>query len=154
MDTSKSLWGDLPLAETVRTPLIILREQATILTQMTNGLLTGVVSKGRFNLVDDPYDLPFEDPASPPIPMFRATLSIEAPALDGYIFQVLQTDYQLALLYPISVYDVVSKTNHTCADENEFLAVVGVILSSEGVRHAIGMLLSQSRSEQQLKQFA
>lgn len=47
MSTTKNLWGELPLAEVIRTPAIILREQATLLTEMTTGVLEGEVISGK-----------------------------------------------------------------------------------------------------------
>ena len=32
----KNLWGDLPLEENIRTPYVILKEQASLLTETTN----------------------------------------------------------------------------------------------------------------------
>lgn len=141
MDTTKSLWGELPLAEAIRTPLIILREQATLLTQITNALLEGVVTNQRVKPSSEIFD-PFG-----PNKSFLATLSIEAPALDGYVFQVLQVAYELAL-YPVEVQDLVNNTSHTCAEEKSFEDALKATLSSDAVRRAVGMLLAQSKSEQ------
>ena len=141
MDTSKSLWGQLPLEENVRTPLIILREQATLLTQMTNAVLEGAVTSQKVASSFDPFGL------APTSKTFRTTLAIEAPALDGYVFQVLQVNYDLAL-YPVEVVDLVNKKDIACANEEDFNNAVGSILSSEAVRRAVGMLLAQSKSEQ------
>ena len=141
MDTSKSLWGQLPLEENVRTPLIILREQATLLTQITNAVLEGAVTSQKFAPSSDPFGF------SPPNKTFRTTLAIEAPALDGYVFQVLQVNYDLAL-YPVEVVDLINKKTTECANEEDFNNAVGHILSSDAVRRAVGMLLAQSKSEQ------
>ncbi len=141
MDATKNLWGELPLTDSVRTPLIILREQATLLTQKTNAILEGVVTN---QMVKQSFDtfLPFG-----PSKTFRAALSIEAPALGGYVFQVLQVSYELAL-YPVEVEDVVNRKHYECSDFTTFEEVLGSILSSEAVHQAVGMLLAQSRSEQ------
>jgi hypothetical protein len=141
MDASKNLWGKLPLEEAIRTPLIILREQATLLTQMTNAVLEGVVTNHRVRDASDEFN-PFG-----PRKTFRATLSIEAPALDGYVFQVLQVNYDLAL-YPVEVNDLVNNKTYECADQDNFEEVMRTILSAEAVLRAVGMLLAQSKSEQ------
>ena len=141
MDTSKSLWGKLPLEEAIRTPLIILREQATLLTQMTNAILEGVVVNQQVRSASDEFD-PFG-----PRKTFRATLSIEAPALDGYVFQVLQVSYDLAL-YPVEVNDLVNSKEYECIDQDSFEEAMRTILSSAAVLRAVGMLIAQSKSEQ------
>jgi len=43
----KNLWGDLPV-EDVRTPHVVLREQASVLTEVTEGKLVGKVVKEGF----------------------------------------------------------------------------------------------------------
>jgi hypothetical protein len=43
MTSKKNLWGELPKPETIRTPYTILKEQASILSEITNGLLIGEV---------------------------------------------------------------------------------------------------------------
>ena len=141
MDTTKSLWGDLPLAEAIRTPLIILREQATLLTQMTNAVLEGAVTNQLVRTSSNVFD-PFG-----PSKDFLATLAIEAPALDGYVFQVLKVGYDLAL-YPVEVIDLVNSQQYDCVDEGAFMEAMSTVLSSAAVRRAVGMLLAQSKSEQ------
>lgn len=143
MVTTENYWGDLPSADTERTPLIILREQATVLTKKTNGILAGVVRTATVHDFNSPLDLYATKP-----PKFRTSLVIEAPALDGYVFQVLDAEYELAL-YPVAVYDSVNRNKYDCADEAQFIEVIKTILTSVAVHKAIGMLLAQSRSEQQ-----
>ena len=145
MNTETGLWGNLPLDEVVRTPLIILREQATILTKATSGLLTGEVSMISVQEYDVFNNLVERTASNPPV--FRATLSIEAPALDGYVFHVLQAEFSL-VAYPVEVQDLLGKSKYECNDEEEFNKTLGAVLSSAGVRRAIGLLLAQSRSEQ------
>lgn len=130
MSTTKNLWGELPLTEVLRTPAVILREQATLLTEMTNGLLEGEVVS---------WKVESENP-------FCLRLSIIAPALDGYRFSVLDS-YHSILLYPIIVYDKVIDRRFVCENESNFLDVVQHILSSKNVHAAITSLISQSKSE-------
>ena len=147
MNTEKSLWGDLPLADVTRTPIIILREQATILTELTNGLLEGVVTnrvtEGTNRLISQVED---REPKE-----FSATLSIIAPALDGYVFRIMQVNYNLEL-YPVEVVALASHfflsrdSTVSCDNEQEFVEALGNILSSDSVRQAIGRLLAQSKS--------
>lgn len=40
---AKNLWGDLGLDEVIRTPVDVLKEQATLLGTLTNGILHGEV---------------------------------------------------------------------------------------------------------------
>jgi hypothetical protein len=132
MSTVKNLWGELPLGKVVRTPAIILREQAAQLTELTKGLLEGEVISQK----SDSKQLPF-----------FSRLLIVAPALDGYKFVIMDTYHDL-MLYPVSVDDRVTGIEYECEDEDSFIRVVGSILSSDAVHTAIAALLSQSTSEQ------
>lgn len=145
MNIEKSLWGDLPLSDTTRTPIVILREQATILTDLTNGLLEGLVT----TRLSEGINKIFGGDASE----FNATLSIVAPALDGYVFRILEVNHNL-VPYPVEVVDLASsffrKSDSTsiCEDEESYTAAVGKVLSSDAVRQAVRQLLSQSKSTQ------
>lgn len=132
MSNIGNLWGELPLAEIFRTPIVILREQAAQLTELTNGLLVGQVDS-------------FTSKARPKTP-FASRLSIVVPALESYQFQIIRI-YHNIMLYPLHVFDVVNEIEYDCDDEQQFLEVVGRTLSSKAVHKAIAALLSQSKSE-------
>src|ERR1022692_4548993 len=82
--STKSLWGQLPPTEGIRTPTQVLKEQATALTDMTKGALQGEVSVshrgGEFSL----------------------DLDIVVPALDNYRYLVVRANHKLDL-YPVEV---------------------------------------------------
>lgn len=145
MNTEKSLWGNLPLADVTRTPIIILREQATILTELTNGLLEGIVTNRVMEGINKLGGYDAQEPKK-----FNATLSIIAPALDGYTFRLLQVNYNLDL-YPVEVLKLesnyfLSEDVTVCDNEAEFLEALSGVLGSEPVRTAVGKLLAQSKS--------
>ena len=48
----ENLWGDLPVEE-FRTPHVVLREQASILTEVTKGKLLGTVEKAKYKGIVD-----------------------------------------------------------------------------------------------------
>ena len=139
MNPEKSLWGNLPLDDMIRTPVIILREQATILTKLTNGLLEGVVT------VRTASEQLF---GSKPLKEFSGTLGIVAAALDGYMLLVLKVEYDLAI-YPVTTIDLLGGgawEQKICHNEEELMTALGEILSSERVSKSISLLLAQSRS--------
>jgi hypothetical protein len=41
---NKNLWGNLPEYEDIKTPYVILKEQASLLTKLTNGQLEATVT--------------------------------------------------------------------------------------------------------------
>jgi len=134
MSTIQNLWGELPLAEAIRTPASILQEQANQLTELTKGILEGEVTKGKSQLTtrkNKPFIVRF---------------NIIAPALDNYRYAVMRV-YHDIVLYPLAVVDQVNGLEYECEDEDNFINVVAQILSSTAVHKAIAALLSQSKSD-------
>src|ERR1022692_2449221 len=127
--STKSLWGQLPPTEGIRTPTKVLKEQATALTDMTSGVLQGDVT---VNPRDDEFQL---------------YLQIVVPALANYRYTVARAAHRIDL-YPVTVAPGWDATNPkaaiVCADEGEFERALGTILSSEKVQHVIASLLAQS----------
>jgi hypothetical protein len=128
---TKSLWGQLPVTEGIKTPTEVLKEQATALMNVTRSVLQGDVSVTR------EYD------------EFRIDLHIVAPVLDNYHYLVVRVTHDISL-YPVTVvpgWDLFNRENTVkCGDESELEAALGKILSSERVRSVVASLLAQSRA--------
>jgi hypothetical protein len=128
---SRNLWGPLPATEQIITPTLILREQATQLSNMTNGILRGEVSVSSAGST------------------FVVSLAVVAPFVDNYTYLAVQVEHELEL-YPVTVrpgYDLYSsKVAVECTNQSEFEKAVGEILSSEHMQRIIRSLLAQSRS--------
>lgn len=123
-----SLWGDLGSIETTRTPNLILQEQASLLRQLTDGVLDGVVVR---------YNRP---------PYLGSGLYITSNALDGYRLQILRTRH-LVDIYPVHVSDYVNDISYDVSDETELVGILEHIFTSEKVQRAIGVLISESNAE-------
>lgn len=124
-----NLWGDLGLEEPVKTPTEILKEQAVMLTSLTNGILNGSVSvegHGKH---------------------FDIILSIIAPAIGGYKLDILRVEHDLND-YPVEIINLIDdqRREHYCSDEQELLEALGKILGSEQIRRIIRSLVAQSRA--------
>jgi hypothetical protein len=118
-----SFWA-IPDAAAIRTPLSILREQASALTQQTQGVLVGEAatkSKG-----DD----------------LVVSLDIVVPGLNDYRYRVLMYEQPLEM-YPGSFRAPVDALSKTIADETSFVAAVKAALSSQKVKNALTSLLAQ-----------
>jgi hypothetical protein len=122
-----NLWGDLPLEATVKTPVSILKEQASLLTKATNGVLEGQVTSNNSGA-----DI-------------NLRLRIIAPALGQYAFSILVVSHKI-FLYPAQITDLANSVAYHCDNEEGFIGVVGKILKSPAVHSAIASLLAQSRS--------
>ena len=127
----KNLWGDLPELSDVRSPATILREQASLLTQMTKGTLQGEVSLLKRK---DKFDL---------------TLRILAPALDNYSYTVLGVVYPIEM-YPADVFDAhnLPPIPRSCTDEESLQSTLANILSSSRTQKVISHLLAQSKGDE------
>ena len=153
MTNKKNLWGELPKPETIRTPYTILKEQASILSEITNGLLLGEV----INNQKDKF--------------FVLILRIKAPSLNNYTYSVVEVQHSIKL-YPAFVKNLTSDpiTNATdfinslrvdlrhsglleeqgykkYSSEEEFEKALGQILSSREVKQVISALLAQIHAD-------
>lgn len=129
MNATQSLWGELPVVDAIRLPVIILREQATKLTELTNGLLQGEVTTRKVH--DE----------------LRHNLLIVAPALDNYSFNVLSTRHGV-IAYPVIINSFATQKEYNSSNEKEFVEAIANILSSAEVHKTLGALLAQSKAEE------
>lgn len=136
MMTVENLWGEFPAVETERTPLVILREQCTILGKLTDNVLEGRIRKiwkgNRFHLV----------------------MEIVAPALDNYVYTVLRVDHGIQM-YPLEIVrlnlelDEIGRGNPVqhCKNEAEYVKILRENLSSDTVRRVIMGLITLGKAE-------
>ena len=125
---AKNLWGELPNVDDIRTPHAILLEQASILEEMTDGLLSARVKRTT------------EDGK------MSSTLQIIAPSLDNYTYTVTNVTHGVEL-YPARMLDLVNRTWLECDNERNFSNSLEAILSSDQVRKVIIGLLAQIRAD-------
>lgn len=158
MTNKKNLWGELPSLETIRTPYTILKEQASILNEMTKGLLMGEVIHNQKDK------------------LFVIILRIKAPSLNNYTYSVLEVQHPIKL-YPVFVKNLASDNFNSlekslmnavdnplmsladpsrlliqqgyskCSSEEEFENALGQILSSQEVKQVISALLAQIHAD-------
>ncbi len=84
----KNLWGDLPVDTDIRTPYIVLKEQASLLSEATNGLLVGSVNRTSLDksiYLYKEYDC-------------ECNLEIKVPSLNNYSISIVKVSY------PINIY--------------------------------------------------
>lgn len=133
----KNLWGELPKNVEVRTPYLILKEQASILTQMTKGLLIGEVD--RRPSIDQNF--------------FLVRLRIKVPSLNSYTYSVVEVKYS-PKIYPLKIMDLTgSEQEIECFSEQEFESVLRKILSSSPVKRVISTLLAEIQSSDELQEY-
>lgn len=129
LPNEKNLWGEIPKNVEVRTPFLILKEQASILAKMTNGLL--LCEAQRIPSLDE---------------KFSVRLRIIVPALNSYTYSLVEVTYPLQL-YPLRIIDLTGSGQPVvCSSEEEFEAALSKILSSDAVKRVISTLLADIQS--------
>lgn len=123
--TSENLWGELPNVAGLRTPLTILREQASHLAKISRGLLEAEVEVR--NLANQTTVL---------------TLRVIAPTLDSYSVTLAQIDHGLGF-YPLVLQNSQSHQVFEVAGEARFKQVLKAVLSSAEVQAVLRALLAQ-----------
>jgi hypothetical protein len=146
--TTPDLWGKLPTGDTIRTPHAILKEQAALLTEKTNGLLIGEVERQATREWSEVRT----DKGSPET--FMSILYIVVPALVNYHYAVVAIRYNLTL-YPLVLEDLnglAFQSPHEgtkpCETEREFMAALKQVLSSARLHSVVAGLLAQIRADE------
>jgi hypothetical protein len=122
-----SLWN-IPDISNLRTPITIIKEQATALSEATGGLLRGDVTTSR-SAHDETLFL---------------TLSVIVPALNNYKYNIL-TYWQPVRLFPGDLHYSAENKVYRISNEKEFDERLKSILGSEEVGAVIGALIAQAR---------
>ena len=122
-----SFWA-IPDVTQIRTPLSILREQASALTQETKGVLVGQAE------------------AQPDGGRIRVVLDVVAPGLNDYRYRVLEYTQPLEMYPgqlngPGGVNPLIPSVR--IQDEPKFIDAVKEVLSSPRVKNVLASLLAQ-----------
>jgi hypothetical protein len=128
----EDLWGELPEIGNLRTPVEVLKEQATILTAKTKGVLVGEVRPERVPRPEYP---------------FGSSLCIRAPALNNYLTSVASVACPMEM-YPLLYWAIDAAGSHQCPDEDALKAKLKGTLQSRQVQKLIAALLRQSNAAQ------
>lgn len=124
----ENLWGEMPDVDAIRTPIAILKEQASLLKQKTNGLLEGTVQ-----ILEQELD------------QLIATLDIVAPVLGGYSVRIVQIKYGLHF-YPVEVIDILANRGYNSNDEDSYKSNLETVFRSQHVQKIIKTLIQQVKS--------
>ena len=122
MAAQTDLWGDLEV-ESLRTPVAIMKEQASLLGIKTNNVLEGKITT----------QVQGSD--------FHHSFNVGVPTLDDYTYELF-TVYHPVSLYPVRVpYKGISLKT-----EDEFTTWLKAQLSSIETRRIVSSLLAQATS--------
>ncbi len=127
--SAMDLWGDF-VAEPIRTPVAVLREQATLLSPKTEGLISAEVTT---EVYDGEFIHAFE---------------LVVPTLQFYRYRLFEVRHS-STLYPVRV--IAERTGPRLTDpfvddEEAFTDWLRGILSSDKTKKIISSLLAQAKS--------
>ena len=125
--SGENLWGEIADPVGQRTPYSIAREQATILTEITKGLLIGSLDQQQH----------------PTVLIYN--FEIKAPGLNNYKILIFTMSYPLISIYPVAIADRLNNVHSQCANEDQFVATLKTILSSKKAKDVISALLIQTK---------
>jgi hypothetical protein len=124
------LWGELPKPSELKSPRVLLEEQATFLGRKTNQFLQARV-------------LPVGNKVNK---RFSYDLEIVVPALDDYFYSVFRVTYDVGL-YPVACEDMAAGRTWTAHSETELLERISETLRSPKVQNVISALLAEQTRE-------
>jgi hypothetical protein len=124
---SENLWGELKDVQELRTPTLILKEQALYLGEMTGHTLVGRVTST--------IGLPTT---------FDIYLKIVAPSLNDYTIDIINIEHEFDL-YPAKVFDLIGEERYDAENEAELLEALKDILSSDKIQRIVRALYVQSK---------
>jgi len=124
MAAHADLWGEIK-PSVVRTPVAMLREQASLLGAKTNHLIEGKVHSHASGT------------------KFYHSFSLVVPALDNYSYELFQISHDVGF-YPVSVEN--RSSYRELRNQGEFVEWLREKLSSPETKGLIGNLLAQANS--------
>lgn len=121
----EDLWGDLPKVEKLRTPLVILKEQAELISDKTEGLLVGEISQQQQSA-----------------DAFQYLFKLIAPTLNNYSYSVLSIKHNIGF-YPLNILDMQGGERWlVCSDENDYKEHLRIIFTAEKTQAVVSKLLT------------
>jgi hypothetical protein len=131
------LWGTIPTADTTPVPATVLKEQGRLLSEKTNGILSGIVK------VHATYEAGRD--------VSKIVFFIVCPTLNNYRYEVLLVNQStFPDVFPVEV--VYDKTDESkgrvkviAHDVEEFKTVVKDVLQSDRVKRVIAALLRDAQ---------
>ena len=130
-----SLWpsfGEIPV---IKTPKVILKEQAAFLDAVTNGfIISEIVTAAHPTLLNK----------------VSHSIKITAPKVEGYSTVVVQIDHDMIKLYPLTVISRIKAmpVSYTAANEAELLDLLKKVFEEKETIDTIQSLLIQSKSNE------
>lgn len=135
--SSTSLWPSFGEIKLIKTPKIILKEQAHILESITSGYIkTEIQTAPHSNLLNK----------------VSHVMKITAPSVENFSTAIVQVDHDIIKLYPLNVTSRIKAmpVAYTAIDESEYLILLKKIFEEKETIETIQSLLAQSKSNEKV----
>lgn len=120
------LWPEDIGASSERSPVTVLRQQASSLSDRTSYVITGEV-------VSTPYGNEMTH-----------SFNLVAATLDNYRFRLLKLNHPIQQLYPVKIYSELHNEWSEAANESELIERLKVIFSSDETKRVVATLKASS----------
>jgi len=130
-----SLWpsfGEIPV---IKTPKVILKEQASYLENVTSGfIITEVVTAAHPTLLNK----------------VSHSLRITAPKVENFTTIIVEVDHDMIKLYPLTVISRIKAmpVSYTATNQEEFLDLLKKVFEEKETIDTVQSLLIQSKSNE------
>lgn len=128
--TTANLWGDIEIADTTIPPVTILKEAASAITQLTNGLVEGEV-----RAISSSYSQDW----------IAYRFALRVPALNNYLAVICEVEHP-AFLTPITMRDELRNIQVDSENIDGFKSVLGQCLQSREAKLLIKGLIASAKA--------
>lgn len=121
-----NLWGNLGVLDVQKTPTTILKNQAIMLRDLTDGAVEGIVERGQYTST--------------------ITLYIQIPSISDLKVRIVDVKYVEDSPYPVRI------TGHSmlipvdAQTEEEFVCALKTILSGDAVKKSVAFLMAEAQT--------
>ncbi len=132
---STNLWPSFGEIQIIKTPKIILKEQASFLESITSGYInTEIKTSAHLTLLNK----------------VSHVLKITAPIVEGYTTAIVQVDHDMIKLYPLTITSRIKAmpVAYTATSEEEFLVLLKKVFYEKETLETVHSLLAQSKSNE------
>ncbi len=130
-----SLWPSFGNIPAIKTPKVILKEQASYLESVTSGfIITEIITAAHPTLSNK----------------VTHSIKITAPKVENYTTIIVEVDHDMIKLYPLTVISKIKAmpVSYTAANEDELLDLLKKVFEEKETIDTIQSLLIQSKSNE------
>jgi len=131
--SSKSLWPSFGEIEKIKTPKIILQEQAILLEKNSSGFLTTSITTA-------PHPTQFN--------RYTHLLTLTAPKVENFTASLVMLEHDAIELYPLTIIARIRpmSVNYTAENEEEYFEILAKLFAEREMVNTIQSLLAQSKA--------